>query len=60
MHVPAGVQRFGLKTLSVKTPGLNLAIEIDSSTTGVLLVERKPRITMENVEELDSKAKALA
>jgi hypothetical protein len=41
----------------------NLAIEIDgmaTSESGILLVERKPRITMEYVEELDDKAKALA
>lgn len=62
MHV-AGVQRFCFKTLSVKSPGMYLAIEIDgmaTSMSGVLLVERKPRITMEYVEGLDAKAKALA
>ena len=64
MHVP-GVQRFCYKTLSIKIPGImnNLAIEIDgmaTSESGILLVERKPRITMEYVEELDDKAKALA
>jgi hypothetical protein len=52
------VRRFCFKEISGKVAGAKMQVEIDGmaySDSHVVLVERKPRICMEHVEELAAK-----
>ena len=63
MHHHKGVKRFCFKELkSAKDSVVRVAIEIDGmaySDSSVVLVERKPGITVENIVDLDEKRGAL-
>ena len=63
MHHHQGVKRFCFKELkSAKDSAVHVAIEIDGmaySDSSVVLVERKPGITVGNILDLDEKRGAL-